>query len=134
MGLRAMLNRTVPTWSKIVPGASVFAFTANTSWSGRLNGTTLFQLRPITSTQFVPLFWTMMPVSGAATDCSHAGSASSCRQFVDGPGTPPGTLTGPDAQLAGAGPAPAPLNPLRTQFSSTVVLRLPEWNAATYTF
>src|SRR5258706_10990346 len=115
-----MLNRIVPTFVKIVPGVSVFALNANTSRSGRLNGTWEFQLRPIESTQFVPSNFTMTPVSGAAAPTA----------FVLGPGTPPGTFAW-IGHCAGAAPAPAPAKPSRTHTSRIVVLWLPDWNAAT---
>ena len=88
------------------PAAKVFAFTANTSWSGRLNGTTCSSCGSTCRPSWSPLNLTMMPVSGAVTDCSHAGSASSCRQLVDGPGTPPGTVPVPVGHWAGAGRRP----------------------------
>src|SRR5262245_65282597 len=122
-----MLNRIVPTCWKIVPAASVFALKAKTSRSGRENGTWLFQLRPSTSTQFVPLNLTMTPVSGAAADAA----------FVLGPGTPPGTIPlgkGHAVAPAGGGsgvPDPAEAKPLRTHVSRIEVVWLPEWNAAT---
>src|SRR5258705_13790086 len=64
-GLIAMLNRIVPTPVKIVPGPKVFAFTANTSRSGSVNGTEPFQAQPRESTQFAPTRFTMIPVNAA---------------------------------------------------------------------
>src|SRR5213593_2682009 len=115
-----MLNRIVPTCWKIVPAANVLALNANTSRSGSENGTWLFQLRPSTSTQFVPSNLTMIPVSGAAALAA----------FVLGPGTPPGTVDWIGHCACGA-PDPAEPKPSRTHGSRIEVVWLPEWNAAT---
>src|SRR6516165_4454990 len=65
-----MLKMTVPTpVTLLVPetsaGGLALASMMKTSRSGRLNGTWLFQLRLISSTQLVPLNLTMRPVAGA---------------------------------------------------------------------
>src|SRR4030095_17034760 len=65
-----MLKSTVPTpVTLLVPATSAgglaLASMMKTSRSGRLNGTCEFKLRLISSTQLVPLNWTMSPVGGA---------------------------------------------------------------------
>src|SRR5262245_6530951 len=111
-----MLNRIVPTPAKTLPAVRVFASTAKTSRSGRLKETVESQLRPIVSTQFVPLNLTMMPTSGAGSP----------RALSEGPITPPGA---PAWQFV----PPLTWKPSQTTFSSIAVVRLPEWNAATNT-
>src|SRR5262245_10095979 len=111
-----MLKRIVPTPAKTFPAVRVFAFTAKTSWSGRLKETVEFQLRPIVSSQFVPLNLMMMPASGAWAP----------KALVEGPTTPPGA---PAWQFV----PPLSWNPSQTAFALIVVVRLPEWNAATKT-
>src|SRR5262245_48503548 len=119
-----MLNRIVPTCEKTVPAASVFALNAKTSRSGSENETWPSQMRLWMSSQWVPLYWTMIPVSGAAALAA----------FVLGPSLPPAVLPLGFGQLACVGvPDPAVPNPSRTQVSRIDVLWLPEWNAATYT-
>src|SRR5688500_11166561 len=73
-----MLNRIVPTPVKIVPGVRVFAFSANPSGSGSVNGTEPFQVQPSESTQFPPTRFTMIPVNGAFAPAA----------LVPGPGIP----------------------------------------------
>jgi hypothetical protein len=106
-----MLNRIVPTPLKIVPAAKVFAFTANTSRSGSVNGTEPFQVQPSESTQLPPTRFTMIPVNGAAA----------CAELSLGPGIPVPTPPPPqvEAKLSG------------TAGSASAVVWLPDWNAAT---
>src|SRR5262245_57931162 len=115
-----MLNRIVPTWSNGAGAtvASVSASTANTSWSGRSNGTTAFQSRPGTSSHWPDggSNFTIRLVSGAATPSA----------FVLGPGSPPGAVA-PPGVVHGA----AAVNPSQTASSWIAVVWLPDMNAAT---
>src|SRR5262245_16523290 len=111
-----MLKRIVPTPAKTLPAVSVLAFTAKTSRSGSEKETVEFQLRPIVSTQLVPLNLMMMPASGAARP----------EALVEGPATPPGA---PAWQLV----PPLTWKPSQTTVALIVVVRFPEWKAATKT-
>src|SRR5262245_12944334 len=113
-----MLKRTVPTLVKIVPAANVSGLKANTSRSGRLNLTALFQFRARRSSQrlLLGLNLTMRPVSGPVMPSG---------MFALGAGSPPGYVV--PAMLHDPTPEP----PLQTTPSLTVVVRLPDWKTAT---
>src|SRR5688572_616206 len=115
-----MLTRIVPmpTNGAGPAGTNVLALNANTSRSGRLNGTTAFQSRPNTSSHW-PVGgsnFTIRPVSGAAAPAA----------FVLGPGRPPGAVAPP-----GVVQDPAVVKPSQTADSWIAAVWLPEWKAPT---
>jgi hypothetical protein len=114
-----MLKMIVPTPAHgVPPTVSASASIENTSSSGRLKRTALFQLRPSSSSHWplTPLNLTMRPTSGCGAP----------KQFVFGAGRPPGLCNSPAMGLQGAAPEP----PLQTTPSESGVVWLPEWKTA----
>src|SRR5262245_18474637 len=90
-----MLKRIVPTpgqkplGPETCAGGFAVASIANTSSSGKLNFTKLDQLRLSSSTHWLPLNFTIKPVSGPAVPL----------KFVVGGGRPPLLLTMPSVMV-----------------------------------
>src|SRR5215510_7119582 len=112
-----MLNKVVPTCANAAVCARVFALTAKTSLSGRLNLTELFQLRPSSSSHRWVLLLNLT-ISPTAGTCLPS-------KLVAGPRCPPGLV-----EPSGAVHGPV-LNPLQIAPSMMEVVWLPVLNPAT---
>src|SRR5262245_4433588 len=115
-----MLNKVVPTCANDAVCVRVFALTAKTSLSGKLNLTALFQLRPSSSSHcwVLLLNLTIWPTAGAGLPS----------KLVAGPRCPPG-LVEPSAMVQGV----CASNPGQITPSTREVVWLPVLNPATYT-
>ena len=116
-GFTAMLNSTVPTCGKATFSVSLLASTANTSLSGRVNSTPVFQLRPSSSSQrfLSRLYLTKRPVLGAGLPSA----------LVSGPRRPPGMI------LVLTRQGVLTLKPSQTSSSLMEDVSLPDLKAAT---
>src|SRR5262245_14302623 len=106
-----MLKSTVPTCAISAVVASDSASMRKTSLSGRRNGTSADQSRPSSSVHLAPSHRTMRPVAG--------GGHGSLEHVRPGAGV---------LELDGTGGGSPPF--AVTSCSVTVVVWLPEWNAA----